>query len=106
MDSRAPLPTTLIQAVKYFAKPDNCLTYMVGKRWPDGVACPVCGSRKVHFDKTRIGWRCVEKHANRRFTLKTGTIFEDSPLGLDKWRPVVWMIASMKNGAYAAAIAR
>lgn len=98
MDSRDPLPSTLIQAVTYFAKPDNCLSYMVARRWPNGVACPVCGSRKVHFDRTRMGWRCVEKHANRRFTLKTGTIFEDSPLGLDKWLPVVWMIANCKNG--------
>ena len=98
MDSTSALPKTLLQAVQYFAKPDNCLTYMVGKRWPNGVACPVCGSTKVHFDKTRMGWRCVEKHANRRFTLKTGTIFEDSPLGLDKWLPVVWMIANCKNG--------
>src|SRR3954464_13747810 len=98
MDSRNALPATLIQAVKYFANPDNCLSYLVARRWPNGVACPVCGNTKVHFDKTRMGWRCVEKHANRRFTLKTGTIFEDSPLGLDKWLPCVWMIANCKNG--------
>src|SRR5262249_38180969 len=85
---------------------DNCLTYMVAKRWPEGVSCPICGSKKVHFDKTRMGWRCVEKHANRRFTLKTGTIFEDSPLGLDKWLPVVWMIANSKNGVSSHEIAR
>jgi transposase-like protein len=98
MDSRDRLPRTLVEAVQYFAKPDNCLTYMVGKRWPNGVTCPVCGSQKVHFDRTRMGWRCTTKHANRRFTLKTGTIFVDSPLGLDKWLPVVWMIANCKNG--------
>lgn len=96
--TRDSLPETLLQAVKYFGKPENCLSYLVARRWPNGVACPECGSLKVHFDKTRMGWRCVEKHPKRRFTLKTGTIFEDSPLGLDKWLPVVWMIANMKNG--------
>lgn len=98
MASTNPLPKTLLQAVKYFANPDNCLSYLVARRWPDGVSCPECGSTKVHFDKTRMGWRCTVKHPKRRFTLKTGTIFEDSPLGLDKWLPVVWMIANMKNG--------
>ncbi|HEY3885010.1 MAG TPA: IS1595 family transposase, partial [Vicinamibacterales bacterium] len=98
MDSRNRLPRTLLEAVTYFAKPDNCLSYLVARRWPNGVACPVCGSQKVHFDRTRMGWRCTTKHPNRKFTLKTGTIFEDSPLGLDKWLPSVWMIANMKNG--------
>ncbi len=106
MDSRTALPKTLIQAVKHFAIPENCLSYLVARRWPNGVACPVCGSVKVHFDRTRMGWRCVEKHANRRFTLKTGTIFEDSPLGLDKWLPVVWMIANCKNGVSSYEIHR
>jgi transposase-like protein len=93
-----PLPRTLVEAVKYFAIPENCLSYMVATRWPDGVTCPVCGSRKVHFDRTRMGWRCTSKHAYRKFTLKTGTIFEDSPIGLDKWLPAVWMITGAKNG--------
>jgi hypothetical protein len=97
MATRA-LPKTLVEAVKYFANPDNCLSYLVASRWPDGVSCPVCGSKKVHFDRTRMGWRCTNRHPNRKFTLKTGTIFEDSPIGLDKWLPAVWMIAGAKNG--------
>ena len=92
------LPETLVEAVKYFAIPANCLSYMVATRWPNGVTCPTCGSKKVHFDKTRMGWRCTGKHALRKFTLKTGTIFEDSPIGLDKWLPAVWLITGAKNG--------
>lgn len=92
------LPKALVEAVKYFAIPENCVSYMVATRWPDGVTCPACGSKKVHFDKTRMGWRCATKHAGRKFTLKTGTIFEDSPIGLDKWLPAVWMITGAKNG--------
>jgi transposase-like protein len=91
-------PRTLLEAVKYFADPDNCLDYLVARRWPDGVTCPTCGSEGVYFDKSRQGWICKTKHPLRKFSLKTGTIFEDSPLGLDKWLPTVWMIANCKNG--------
>src|SRR5258706_8899207 len=92
------LPKTLIEAVRYFSEPANCREYMVARRWPDGVTCPTCGSDKVYFDKGRNGWECKTRHPKRKFTLKTGTIFEDSPLGLDKWLPCVWMIANAKNG--------
>jgi transposase-like protein len=97
----------LLEAVTYFAKPENCVSYMVPRRWADGiVTCPVCGSDRVHYDRTRLGWRCATKHPGRKFTLKTGTIFEDSPLGLDKWLPAVWMIANMKNGVSSHELAR
>jgi transposase-like protein len=92
------LPKTLLEAVKFFASPDNCREYMVARRWPNGVTCPTCGSKTVYFDKSRNGWECKTRHPHRKFTLKTGTIFEDSPLGLDKWLPTVWMIANCKNG--------
>ena len=92
------LPKTLIEAVKHFANPDNCREYLVSRRWPNGVTCPTCGSKAVYFDRSRNGWECKTRHPNRKFTLKTGTIFEDSPLGFDKWLPAVWMIANCKNG--------
>jgi transposase-like protein len=92
------MPNTLIEAVRYFADPNNCREYLVARRWPNGVTCPTCGSKTVYFDSSRNGWECKTRHPKRKFTLKTGTIFEDSPLGLDKWLPVVWMIANCKNG--------
>src|SRR3954468_16573127 len=100
------LPKTLIEAIKFFADPINCREYLVARRWPNGVVCPVCGSAAVYFDRSRNGWECKTRHPKRKFTLKTGTIFEDSPLGLDKWLPVVWMIANMKNGVSSHEIAR
>lgn len=100
------LPETLIEAVKYFASADNCRTYLVSRRWPNGVTCPQCGSDKVYFDSSRNGWECKTRHPKRKFTLKTGTIFEDSALGLDKWLPCVWMIANAKNGISSHEIAR
>jgi transposase-like protein len=91
-------PKTLTDAIRYFASPDNCRDYLVSRRWPNGVTCPTCGSKSVYFDSSRNGWECKTRHPHRKFTLKTGTIFEDSPLGFDKWLPVVWMIANCKNG--------
>jgi transposase-like protein len=91
-------PKTLLDAVKHFSDFDNCKKAMIALRWPDGVTCPTCGSKAVYWDSSRKGWECKTRHPKRKFTLKTGTIFEDSPLGLDKWLPAVWMIANMKNG--------
>ncbi len=91
-------PSTLQQAVIYFASPDNCREYMVAKRWPNGVECPRCGSKNVAFQPTYNRWQCNVRHDRRQFTLKTGTIYEDSPLGLDKWLPATWLITSCKNG--------
>jgi len=91
-------PKTLLEAVRYFSKPENCRDYLVSRRWPKGVTCPVCGSTSVYFDTSRNGWECKTRHPKRKFTLKTGTIFEDSALGLDKWLPCVWLIANAKNG--------
>ena len=100
------LPKTLVDAIRYFASADNCREYMAARRWPNGVTCPQCGSTSVYFDKGRNGWECKTRHPKRKFTLKTGTIFEDSPLGLDKWLPAVWMIANCKNGVSSHELAR
>jgi transposase-like protein len=92
-------PRTLLEAVKYFADADNCLEYLKARRWPNGVVtCPTCGNDHVRFDRKRRVWTCNTKHARRQFSIKVGTIFEDSPLGLDKWLPCVWMITNAKNG--------
>ncbi|MGH9349005.1 MAG: IS1595 family transposase [Vicinamibacterales bacterium] len=99
-------PKTLSDASRYFASPDNCREYLVDRRWPNGVTCPVCGSTAVYFDHSRNGWECKTRHPKRKFTLKTGTIFEDSALRLDKWLPAVWMIANLKNGVSSHELAR
>ena len=100
------MPKTLLEAVRHFSVADNCRDYLVSRRWPNGVVCPQCGSKAVYFDQGRNGWECKTRHPKRKFTLKTGTIFEDSPIGFDKWLPVVWMIANCKNGVSSHEIAR
>jgi ISXO2 transposase-like protein/transposase-like zinc ribbon protein len=100
-------PLTLIQAVRYFADADKALEFMATLRWPDGVVvCPNCGGTEVKFISTRRLWECKEKHERRQFSIKVGTIFEDSPLGLDKWLPAVWMIANDRNGISSAELGR
>ena len=92
-------PKTLLEAVDFFKNPDNCRAYMVPRRWADGiVTCPRCGTDRVKFSAKHNRWQCSSHHALRQFTLKTGTIMEDSPIGLDKWLPAIWLLASNRNG--------
>src|SRR3989338_1488880 len=91
--------TTLIEAIRYYSDPDNCFELMKQVRWPDGVVkCPTCGNENVGFVATRRLWQCKSKHPKKQFTVKVGTIFEDSSLGLDKWFTAMWLIANDKNG--------
>lgn len=99
-------PQTLVEAIKHFADPDVTLKTMVDLRWPEGVRCPTCGRSDVRFISTRRMWECKEKHARRQFSAKIGTIFEDSPLGLDVWFSAIWMIANCKNGVSSYEIHR
>jgi len=91
-------PKTLQEAILFYADPDNCLQTMVARRWPNGVTCPTCGSTDVRFLANQKRWECKAKHAKKQFSAKVGTIFEDSPIGLDKWLTATWMISNCKNG--------
>ena len=90
------LPTNLLEAVRYFSDLDICTEFVANLRWPNGPVCPRCEGREHSFISTRRIWKC--KSCKRQFSVKLGTIFEDSALGLDKWLPAVWLIANSKNG--------
>ncbi len=93
------MPRTLREAIVYFSNPDNAQSAMIELRWPSGkVACPICDSERVTYLANARRWKCYAGHDRAKFTLKTGTLFEDSPLGLDKWLPAIWLIANCKNG--------
>jgi transposase-like protein len=99
MENANPNPTrpqTLVEAIRYFSDPDNCLSFMKAIRWPDGIICPRCGSADHSFISTRRMWKC--KGCKKQFSCKVGTIMEDSPLSLDKWLTAIWMISNAKNG--------
>lgn len=100
-------PDTLQQAVVYFSDPDVAFAEMVRFRWPNGVVkCPTCGSAEVYFIESRHIWQCKQQHAKRQFSVKVGSIMEDSPLGIDQWLIASWLIASAKNGISSYELAR
>jgi transposase-like protein len=98
-------PTSLLEAVRYFSDPDVCHEYMVRVRWTDQrLSCPKCGSEEIGQIASRRMFQC--KDCRKQFSTKVGTIFEDSPLGLDKWFVAVWCIANAKNGISSCELAR
>jgi transposase-like protein len=100
-------PNTLQEAVIYFSNFDNCQKFMIDIRWSDGkVKCPYCQSDKVTYLPSGKVWRCANKHPRRKFSLKVGTVFEDSPIGLDKWFCAMWMVVNCKNGVSSYEIHR
>lgn len=100
-------PQSLQEAILYFSDIDNCIEYLAARRWPNGVICPICGSNRVSsFNAKRRTWKCSSHHPRREFSVKIGTIFEDSAIGLDKWLAAVWMLANCKNGISSYEVAR
>jgi transposase-like protein len=98
------LPTTLVEAIRYFAHEDVAVEFVASLRWPTGPICPRCSAVETSYLTTRRIWKC--KACKKQFSVKVGTIFEDSPLGLDKWLPSVWLIANSKNGISSHELAR
>jgi transposase-like protein len=100
-------PKTLQQAILHFSKTENCNAFMIAARWPDGIVrCPQCDSENVTYLAKQNRYKCYGKHPRPQFTLKVGTIFEDSPLGLDKWLSAIWLISNAKNGVSSYEIHR
>lgn len=98
------LPTTLLEAIRYFADEDVAVAFVAKLRWPDGPVCPRCGDKRHYYLKTRRRWKC--KGCQKQYSVKQGTIFEDSPIGFDKWLPCLWMVANSKNGVSSHEMAR
>jgi transposase-like protein len=103
----ANTPQTLQQAILHFSDYANCHGAVKAIRWPDGVVkCPTCGSEKVtYLEKARV-WKCYRPHPKAKFSLKVGTIFEDSPIPLQKWLPALWLLVNCKNGISSYELAR
>src|SRR5207247_410744 len=104
MNKTSPAPSTLRDAIRYFADPDVSLTFRASLRWRGGRTSPPCEAKAPGFLKTRRIWKC--RDCGRQFSVKLGTIFEDSPIGLDKWLPALWMLANSKNGISSYELAR
>jgi transposase-like protein len=99
-------PKTLTEAIVYFQDPDNSLKYLAAKRWPNGVECPYCGAKEPMFLKTRRIWKCKATACRKQFSVKVGTVLNESPIGLDKWLTAMWLVANCRNGVSSCEIAR
>ena len=92
-------PKTLLEAINYFSDRENCRKFMIALRWSDGIVrCPVCGSEGVTYLAKANVYKCKTVHPKQKFSLKVGTVFEDSPISLEKWLPAAWMLSNCKNG--------
>jgi transposase-like protein len=89
-------PDNLQEVIQYFTDADVCVEFLAAIRWPDGPQCPACEGKQHSFIRTRRIWKC--KECGRQFSVKLGTVFEDSPIGLDKWLSAVWLVVNCKNG--------
>jgi transposase-like protein len=105
--ARTARPETLQQAILFFSDYANCHRAVMEIRWPDGVVrCPHCGSENVTYLENQRRWQCYERHPKAQFSLKVGTIFEDSAIGLEKWLPALWLVTACKNGISSYELAR
>jgi transposase-like protein len=100
-------PKSLQEAILYFSNPDNCIDYLAIRRWPDGkVVCPICGCESVSgFNPKRKTWKCAKHHPKREFSVKVGSLCEDSAIGLDKWLTAIWLLTNCKNGISSCEVA-
>jgi transposase-like protein len=97
-------PTTLQQAIQHFSDEQTCIDAVAALRWPNGVECVACGHKEFYWLKTQKRWKC--KDCYKQFSVKLDTIFEDSPLGLDKWLIALWMLVNCKNGVSSYEVSR
>ena len=97
-------PKTLQLAIKYYSAEQVCIDAVARLRWPNGPECPACGHKEHYYLKTQKRWKCKECY--KQFTVKLGTVFEDSPISLTKWLPALWMLCNCKNGISSYELSR
>src|SRR6266853_816988 len=97
-------PKTLQAAIKHYSDEQVCIDAVARMRWPNGPECPACCNKEHYYLKTQKRWKCKECY--KQFTVKLGTVFEDSPISLTKWLPALWMLVSCKNGISSYELAK
>src|SRR5271168_4733765 len=106
MANESSYPQSLLQATRYFQDPDVCVDFVAAMRWPNGVTCPHCEGKRVSYLTSRRIWKCMAKECHKQFSVKTFSVFEDSPITLDKWLVATWLIVNCKNGISSYELAK
>jgi transposase-like protein len=96
MESSKPKPKTLQQIIQLYSDEQTCIDTVARMRWPNGPECPACATKEPYYLKTQKRFKC--RDCRRQFSVKLGTIFEDSPVPLQKWLPALWMLVNCRNG--------
>ena len=99
-------PQTLADAIKYFGDPDNSLRYLAAKHWPNGIECPYCAAKEPMFLKSRRIWKCRATDCRKQFSVKVGTVLNESPIPVEKWLTAMWLVANCRNGVSSCEVAR
>jgi len=101
------LPKTLLEAIEYFSDEQVCIDAVAFMRWPHGKAvCLDCGMENPYYLASQKRWKCRKAACGRQFSVKVGTIFEDSPISLKKWLPAMWLLVNCKNGISSYELAK
>lgn len=100
------IPANFLAATRYFNDIDICVDFVAAMRWPNGVVCPHCACERVSYLRSRRIWKCMSKDCHKQFSVKTGSVFEDSPIALREWLAAVWLVVNCKNGISSYEIAR
>jgi len=106
MANESSYPQSLLQATRYFQDPDVCVDFVAAMRWPNGVTCPHCEGKRVSYLTSRRIWKCMAKECHKQFSVKTFSVFEDSPIALDKWLVATWLVVNCKNGISSYELAK
>lgn len=104
MKKNSAYPSSLMEAVRHFSDQKVCVDTVVSVKWPNGPKCPQCASKRLSFLSTRLMWKCLD--CKKQFSVKVGTIFEDSAVPLDKWLTAMWLLANCKNGISSYELAK
>src|SRR5579859_6392349 len=97
-------PKTLQEAIRHFKDEQTCIDAVGALRWPNGPVCPKCGHNEQYYLATQRRWKC--KQCKKQFSVKVGTIFEDSAVPLEKWLVALWMLVNCRNGVSSYEVGR
>jgi transposase-like protein len=95
---------TLIQMMSAFPDEQTAIDHLTAIRWKGGAFCPLCGSAKVYHFSDKRTHKCGD--CRKRFSIKVGTIFEDSKIELRKWMMAIWLITAHKKGIASTQLAK
>ena len=96
---------SLYEMLEAFPDEDSCVRHLEAVRWPLGVICPLCGeSRKIYKLKRGFRFRCAD--CGKDFSVRKGTIFEESRLPLRKWFVAAWLMSTHRKGIPSTQLAR